>query len=107
MTSPKAGGSDYAYDLLKRAGVDLPTPDTYRATVDRMNMIMDRIEAILDAREKAGQAHWRGREKIAVASEKQGLSPPLFFARVNPPLRDYWDNRRPVAPFRSAGDGQP
>ncbi len=53
----KAGGSDYAYDLLKRAGVDMPTPDPYQATFDRMNMIMDQIEAILDAREKAGQAH--------------------------------------------------
>ena len=46
----EAGGSDYAYDLLKRAGVDMATPAPYRATFTRMNRIMDRIEEILDAR---------------------------------------------------------
>jgi len=51
MTLLKAGGSDYPYELLKRAGVDMATPEPYRATFDRMNMIMDKIEAILDARE--------------------------------------------------------
>jgi len=44
----KAGGSDYAYELLKRAGVDMATPEPYRATFRRMNAIMDQIEAILD-----------------------------------------------------------
>ncbi|MCW8846249.1 MAG: oligoendopeptidase F [Gammaproteobacteria bacterium] len=53
MTLLKAGGSDYPYELLKRAGVDMATPDPYRATFDRMNMIMDKIEAILDTREAA------------------------------------------------------
>ena len=48
----KAGGSDYPYDLLKRAGVDMATDAPYQAVVNRMNEIMDRIEAILDAREK-------------------------------------------------------
>ncbi len=48
----KAGGSAHPYDLLKRAGVDMATPLPYRATVARMNRIMDRIEAILDAREQ-------------------------------------------------------
>ena len=43
----KAGGSDYPYDLVKRAGVDLATPAPYRALVARMNRIMDEIEAIL------------------------------------------------------------
>jgi len=59
MTLLKAGGSDYPYDLLKRAGVDMATPAPYRATFDRMNMIMDRIEAILDAREadRSARAH--------------------------------------------------
>ncbi len=46
----KAGGSDYAYKLLKEAGVDMATPEPYRATFRRMNDIMDRIEAILDKR---------------------------------------------------------
>jgi oligoendopeptidase F len=48
----RAGGSAHPYDLLKRAGVDMATPLPYRATVARMNHIMERIEAILDAREQ-------------------------------------------------------
>ena len=44
----KAGGSDYPYELLKNAGVDMATPEPYRAVVTRMNRIMDEIEAILD-----------------------------------------------------------
>ena len=43
----KAGGSDYPYELVKKAGVDLATPEPYRALVKRMNSIMDQIEAIL------------------------------------------------------------
>ena len=43
----KAGGSDYPYDLVKRAGVDLASPAPYQALVARMNAIMDQIEAIL------------------------------------------------------------
>jgi oligoendopeptidase F len=43
----KAGGSDHPYELVKRAGVDLATPEPYRALVARMNRIMDQIEAIL------------------------------------------------------------
>jgi oligoendopeptidase F len=46
----KAGGSDYPYDLVKRAGVDLASPEPYRALVARMNRIMDEIEAILAKR---------------------------------------------------------
>ena len=46
----KAGGSDYPYDLVKRAGVDLATPAPYEALVARMNAIMDQIEAILAKR---------------------------------------------------------
>ena len=47
----KAGGSNYPYDLVKTAGVDLATPAPYQALVARMNSIMDEIEAIL-ARQK-------------------------------------------------------
>ena len=43
----RAGGSDYPYELVKAAGVDLATPAPYRALVARMNAIMDEIEAIL------------------------------------------------------------
>ena len=46
----KAGGSDYPYELVKRAGVDLATPAPYQALIARMNAIMDEIEAILAKR---------------------------------------------------------
>lgn len=43
----KSGGSDYPYELVKKAGVDLATAAPYEALVARMNRIMDEIEAIL------------------------------------------------------------
>lgn len=46
----KAGGSDYPYELVKKAGVDLATPAPYQALVKRMNSIMDQIDAILAKR---------------------------------------------------------
>jgi oligoendopeptidase F len=48
----KAGGSNYPYDLVKTAGVDLATPEPYQALVARMNAIMDEIEAILSRQKK-------------------------------------------------------
>ena len=48
----RAGGSNYPYDLVKTAGVDLATPAPYQALVARMNSIMDEIEAILARRKK-------------------------------------------------------
>jgi oligoendopeptidase F len=45
-----SGGSDYPYELVKAAGVDLATPEPYEALVKRMNRIMDEIEAILARR---------------------------------------------------------
>jgi oligoendopeptidase F len=42
----KAGGSDYPYELVKKAGVDLATPAPYQSIVARMDRIMDEIEAI-------------------------------------------------------------
>ena len=44
----RAGGSDYAYDLMVRAGIDLAEPEPYRALLRRMEGIMDEIEALLD-----------------------------------------------------------
>jgi oligoendopeptidase F len=44
----KAGGSDYPYKLMKNAGIDMATPAPYRALVERMDNIMDEMEAILD-----------------------------------------------------------
>ncbi len=43
----RAGGSDYPYNLLKAAGVDLATPEPFKAIVKRMNAIMDEMEALL------------------------------------------------------------
>ena len=46
----RAGGSDYPYALKKKAGLDMASPEPYRAVEARMNRIMDEIEAILDRR---------------------------------------------------------
>ncbi|MES2624837.1 MAG: oligoendopeptidase F [Pseudomonadota bacterium] len=44
----RAGGSDYPYELLRNAGVDLATPAPYQSVVTRMNSIMDEMETLLD-----------------------------------------------------------
>ena len=43
----RAGGSMPPYQLLKSAGVDLATPQPYRALVKDMNAIMDEMEVLL------------------------------------------------------------
>jgi oligoendopeptidase F len=43
-----AGGSDYAIDLLKKAGVDMTTPQPLELTMKKMNRVMDEMENILD-----------------------------------------------------------
>jgi oligoendopeptidase F len=47
LTLLSAGGSDDPHVLLARAGVDMTTPEPYRAVAKRMDGIMDRIELIL------------------------------------------------------------
>ena len=42
-----AGGSDYAYNLYKTAGIDMATPLPYRALENRMNRIIDQMEKLL------------------------------------------------------------
>jgi oligoendopeptidase F len=42
-----SGGSRYAIDLLRDAGVDMTTPEPFRAAMAEMNGTMDEIEAIL------------------------------------------------------------
>jgi oligoendopeptidase F len=42
----KAGGSDYAYELYKKAGIDMAAPAPYQALVARMNRILDQIDAL-------------------------------------------------------------
>ena len=48
----RAGNSDYPYEMVKSAGVDLASPAPYRAVVKRMNRIMDDMEAILAGRKR-------------------------------------------------------
>ncbi len=48
----RSGSSDYPYQLLRTADVDMATPAPYQAVVTRMNAIMDEMEAILDQRKK-------------------------------------------------------
>jgi oligoendopeptidase F len=43
----KAGGSDYPYEILKRAGLDMASPAPYRALVAKFNKTMDEMEALL------------------------------------------------------------
>ena len=42
-----AGGSQYAIDLLRDAGVDMTTDEPLRLTMARMSAVMDEIEALL------------------------------------------------------------
>jgi oligoendopeptidase F len=42
-----AGGSKYAIDLLKDAGVDMTTDEPLQLTLKQMNLVMDQMEAIL------------------------------------------------------------
>ena len=41
-----AGGSDYPYELYKRAGIDMATAAPYRALAARMNRLLDEFEAL-------------------------------------------------------------
>ncbi len=45
-----SGSSKYPIDLLKDAGVDMTTSAPFRAAMQEMNAVMDRIEAILGKR---------------------------------------------------------
>jgi len=42
-----AGGSDYPIELLKKAGVDMTTPEPMRLTVQKMNRVMDEMDRLL------------------------------------------------------------
>ncbi len=43
----KAGGSDYAVDILKAAGLDMTSPAPYRALVERFSKTLDMVEALI------------------------------------------------------------
>lgn len=51
----KAGGSDYPYNLLVAAGVDLTRPEPYQAMVRKMNAVMDDMERLLEIKESQAQ----------------------------------------------------
>jgi oligoendopeptidase F len=42
----KAGGSDYPYDILKKAGLDMASPASYQALIARLNMLLDQMEKL-------------------------------------------------------------
>jgi oligoendopeptidase F len=42
----RAGGSDYPYELYKRAGIDMATAAPYQALAARMNRLLDEFEAL-------------------------------------------------------------
>ena len=44
-----SGGSEYPYEQLVEAGVDLASPEPYEALMRRMTEIMDEIDALTDA----------------------------------------------------------
>ena len=52
----RAGGSRYAYELLRDRGIDLATEAPYDALIGRMNRVMDEIEVILDRQADQGLA---------------------------------------------------
>ncbi|HEX7943165.1 MAG TPA: M3 family oligoendopeptidase, partial [Phenylobacterium sp.] len=43
----KAGGSDYPVEVLKRAGVDMTTPDPYRAMLGKFGRTLDEMEKLI------------------------------------------------------------
>ena len=45
-----AGGSDYPYNLFKKAGIDFATPVAHRALEARMNRVMDEMDKLLAAK---------------------------------------------------------
>jgi len=47
MTFLSSGGSDYPIDLLRKAGVDMTTPEPFQAAMKKMNRVMDQMEEIL------------------------------------------------------------
>jgi oligoendopeptidase F len=42
-----SGGSDYPIEILKKAGVDMTTPEPFQKTMQAMNRTMDEIDKIL------------------------------------------------------------
>ena len=43
----KAGGSDYPYDILKRAGLDMASPAPYQAIIQTFRETLDQCEKLM------------------------------------------------------------
>ena len=43
----RAGGSDYGYNILRKAGLDMATPTPYRTIVASFKKVLDQAEALL------------------------------------------------------------
>ena len=43
----KSGSSDYSINLLKKAGVDMTSPEPILAVARRLTLLLDRIEELL------------------------------------------------------------
>ena len=43
----KAGGSDYPVEVLKRAGVDMTTPEPFRAMLRKFETTLDQMEKLI------------------------------------------------------------
>lgn len=50
ITLLKAGGSDYPYNLYKKAGIDMATAEPYQKLIARMSHILDEIDELLKQR---------------------------------------------------------
>lgn len=44
----RAGGSDYPYELYRKAGLDMTQPEPYQALVRRFDRLMDELEKLVD-----------------------------------------------------------
>ena len=49
LTLLKAGGNDHPMTLLQKAGVDLSRPETVRAVVDQLDLLVSRLEREIEA----------------------------------------------------------
>jgi len=43
----KSGGSDYSIELLKKAGVDMSSPEPVKITIQRFERMLDELEKLL------------------------------------------------------------
>jgi oligoendopeptidase F len=47
MSVLRAGGSDYGYDILKKAGLDMATPTPYQTLIKAFSSVLDQAEALI------------------------------------------------------------